>query len=402
MKIRSITYFCHPSRPLDTRVILKAGRLLSKVKRIFEDNDYEVETTRVATVPFPMILEGRLDQTIQLAQDMEAAAREAGIDYASLGPALPEFPASYDIIPEALAATGNIFFSGMMTRGREIFPVAVRACAGIIQRTATILADGFKNLFFCGLANVGPGSPFFPAAYWDQRAPAFAIATEAADLAVEAFTGTAELAEGRRRLTTAIEKHARRICSCARLLSCRFSGIDFSLAPFPEDSKSLGMAFERLGVQAVGLHGSLAAAAILTEAIETAQFPRCGFSGLFLPVFEDSVLARRAAEGILSIKDLLLYSAVCGAGLDTLPLAGETSAEQITALLLDVCALATRLDKPLTARLMPMPGRKVGDPIQFDFAFFSGSRVIALDALPLYNSHLSGNMPFHLSTLHGK
>jgi uncharacterized protein (UPF0210 family) len=137
-----------------------------------------------------------------------------------------------------------------------------------------------------------------------------------------------------------------------------------------------------MGVSKIGLHGSLAAAAILTEAVDRADFPHTGFSGFMQPILEDSVLARRAAEGTLTIKDVLLYSAVCGTGLDTVPLPGDTTAEQIAPLLLDLCALALRLDKPLTARLMPVPGKKAGDETNFDFAFFAPSKIMDLKAVP--------------------
>jgi len=102
-----------------------------------------------------------------------------------------------------------------------------------------------------------------------------------------------------------------------------------------------------------------------------------------LPVLEDALLARRAAEGSLTLKDLLLYSAVCGTGLDTVPLPGTATAQQLSAILLDVAALAQRLDKPLTARLMPIPGKQAGDPTGFDFTFFANSRVLAFEAEPL-------------------
>jgi uncharacterized protein len=82
----------------------------------------------------------------------------------------------------------------------------------------------------------------------------------------------------------------------------------------------------------------------------------------------------------LSIKDLLLYAAVCGTGLDTVPLPGDTSTEQLEAILLDVAALAHRLDKPLTARLMPIPGKVAGDPTGFDFAYFANSRAMSVQA----------------------
>jgi hypothetical protein len=135
---------------------------------------------------------------------------------------------------------------------------------------------------------------------------------------------------------------------------------------------------ERLGVARVGAQGSLFSAALLADAIDHARFPRCGFSGLMLPVLEDSVLAERAAEGLLTVTDLLLYSAVCGAGLDTVPLPGDIGEDELAAILLDVAALSTRLNKPLTARLMPIPGLSAGDPVVFPhFAYFAPSRVMA-------------------------
>jgi uncharacterized protein (UPF0210 family) len=269
----------------------------------------------------------------------------------------------------------------------------------VITRTATIDPNGFANLQFAALANVPPGSPFFPAAYHEGDEPAFAVAVEAADLAVSAFEGAASLEAGRAKLTAAIEANARQIVVVANLLkyrfSLRFGGIDFSLAPFPKEAQSIGAAFERMGVPRAGLHGSLTAAAILTEALDRADFPHAGFSGLMLPVLEDKMLAWRAAEGTLSVKDLLLYSAVCGTGLDTVPLAGDTTPEQLSALLLDLAALALRLDKPLTARLMPVPGKKAGDPTGFTFDYFANSRVMALRAEPL-KGMLGGDETFPL------
>src|SRR5690606_1502675 len=117
-------------------------------------------------------------------------------------------------------------------------------------------------------------------------------------------------------------------------------------------------------------------AAFITEAIDRAQFSRCGFSGLMLPVLEDAVLAQRAAEGLLSVSDLLNFASVCGVGLDTVPLAGDVSEAALAGILMDMAALATRLRKPLTARLMPLPGLSAGDAVQFDFPYFADSRVM--------------------------
>ena len=382
MKIRSITYFCNPKYPLDEKVLQKAGQFLSEAKFAYEAAGYEVQTTRLATIPFPELLgEENISKLPELTIQIDQIAQGLNIGYISLGPALPELPRSYNVIPEAIFVSKIIFFGGVMAdikRGLNL--AAVRACADVIVNCATLEPNGFANLQFAALANVDAGAPFFPAAYHHGDEPLFAIATESADLAVQAFEGVKSIEEARSNLISEIEKHGQRLTEVAKSFKSKFGGIDFSLAPFPSDAQSLGTAFEKLGIPKIGLHGSLLVAAILAEAIDSAKFLHTGFSGLMMPVLEDATLAKRAAEGTLTIKDVLLYSTVCGTGLDTIPLPGDTTAEQITPLLLDLSALALRLDKPLTARLMPIPGKKAGEETNFDFAFFAPSRVMALDA----------------------
>jgi uncharacterized protein (UPF0210 family) len=398
MKIRSITYFLNPGWPADLRRLQDAADFLAAAQTAYEEAGYQVQTTRLATPPFAQLLgAGRIQDGPSLARQFSKAIADLGIGYASLGPALMDLPESYAVIPDAIAASENIFFSGeMASMEKGISLAAVQACAEVIVRTAPLEPNGFANLRFAALANVPPGVPFLPAAYWDADEPSFAIGTEAADLAVQAFGGGQTIVEGRRALVAEIEKHGRQLENISSTLKFRFGlgfgGIDFSLAPFPDDAHSLGAAVEHMGVPKVGLHGSLAASAIMTEAIERANFYRAGFSGFMQPVLEDSVLAKRAADGTLTIKDLLLFSAVCGTGLDTVPLPGDASAGQIAALLLDLCALALRLDKPLTARLMPVPGKKAGEPTGFDFAFFANSRVMALEAENLGGALAGGDV----------
>ncbi|HQU35379.1 MAG TPA: DUF711 family protein [Anaerolineales bacterium] len=385
MKIRSITYFCNPKYPLEEKVLQKAGKFLAEAKSAYEAAGYEVQTVRLATIPFPKLLgDENSGKLMELTNQITGAVEKYGVSYVSLGPALPESPRSYEVIPDAIFVSKNVFFGGVMadkTRGLNL--AAIRACAEVIVRCAQIEANGFANLQFAALANVPAGAPFFPAAYHDKDKPAFALATESADLAVQAFENAKTMEEGRNNLTSEIEKHGKKLAKISNSLisnSRKFLGIDFSLAPFPDDAHSLGNAVEKMGIPKIGLHGSLAAAAILTETIDRADFSHTGFSGFMQPVLEDSVLAKRAAEGTLTIKDALLYSAVCGTGLDTIPLAGDTTAEQLVPLLLDLSALALRLDKPLTARLMPIPGKKAGDETNFDFPFFANSKVMSLES----------------------
>jgi len=379
---------------------------LAEARTNFEAAGYEVQTTRLATIPFPLLLGAdKIFETPRLAAEISQLLPEIGISYAALGPALPAILDSYGVLPTAISVSKNIFFSGVMAESKHgISLPAVNACAEVIVQTAQLDPNGFSNLNFAALANVPPGAPFFPAAYHNGNEPAFAIAMEAADVAVQAFESAETIEAGRNAVIAVLEENAKTLAKIADTLKfkymAKFGGIDYSLAPFPEETRSLGAAFERMGVPKVGLHGSLAAAAILTEAIERARFPRAGFSGLMMPVLEDARLAERAAEGRLTVKDLLLYSAVCGTGLDTVPLPGDVTSGQIAALLLDLSALALRLDKPLTARLMPIPGKQAGEMTSFDFGYFANSRVMALKAEPLGKA-LGGSETFELRRRQG-
>src|SRR5215216_3931662 len=186
MKIRSITYFCNPKFPLDEKVLHNAGTFLSKAKSAYEAAGYEVQTVRLATIPFPELLGDNIGRLPEFTRLIDLAAQQLNIGYVSLGPALPQMIRSYDLIPDAIFVSKNVFFGGVMaTKTRGIDLAAVRACAEVIVKCATLEQDGFANLQFAALANVQPGAPFLPAAYHDSDRPAFAIATEAADLAVQ-------------------------------------------------------------------------------------------------------------------------------------------------------------------------------------------------------------------------
>lgn len=369
MELRSITLFCAPD--------LAPARVLAFFRATAGGFPYPLQTRRVALPPFPDWWTSG-DEPAHLVQKWS----EAGADYLSIGPVQLRHDVGWlERLPGILGTGGALFASaevadcaGNVDTGRA------RAIAHLIRAASTTRENGFGNLYFTALANCPPGSPFFPVAYHDGGPPAFALAIEGADLAVHAFAGASSLSDARSRLVAAIEEAAQRLVRAAEALAeeqgIPFAGLDFSLAPYPEDARSLAGAMEALGLPWVGASGSLFAAAFIAEAIGRASFPRCGFSGLMLPVLEDSVLAARAAQGRLSLSDLLSYAAVCGVGLDTVPLAGDIPEEALAAVLLDVAGLALRLDKPLTARLMPLPGLRAGDPVHFDFPYFADSRVM--------------------------
>ena len=201
------------------------------------------------------------------------------------------------------------------------------ACARAVKQLAQITPLGFGNLRFAATANCPPNIPFLPAAYHAGGSPCFSIAVQAADVVLEALRGAGGMSDIEDRLVRALEVATEPVERIADTLVVEFGyafgGIDLSPAPFPSDDVSIGGAVESAGVDRFGAPGTLYVAAMITRAIRRTKVRRCGFSGLMLPVLEDSVLARRAAEHPPSLHELLLYSAVCGTGLDTIPLPGR-------------------------------------------------------------------------------
>lgn len=380
MNIRSITAFVDVAYPLNEEAVIELGRVVSTVRDALIETGFTVQTTRMAVQPFPEIVS--LTEALPLAKALEAAVESGQFDYVSLGPVRLSHPEEYLVaIPDILVQTETAFASiEVANRETGIGLQRIRAASEVIQRVAHLREDGFANLRLAVLANVGPWSPFFPAAYHGGDHNRIALAIEGADLAVTATGQAASLQEARARLIWAIESNAEQMEAVVRQAlghaGVAFQGIDFSLAPYPEDTRSIGTALEQLGLPAFGGAGSLLAAAFLTDALDRAQFTRTGFCGLMLPVLEDSRLALRAAEGALQVSDLLVYSAVCGTGLDTIPLPGDIDQDRLASALMDMSALALRLNKPLTARFMPLPGKRAGDKVTFDFEYFADSRVM--------------------------
>jgi uncharacterized protein (UPF0210 family) len=384
MQVRAITGFIDPGWPIAPDRIQVLTTAMKDCRTALQDTGYEVQTLRLATPP-PSEMENPVPVTERsdLARQLEAECFVHGIDYAAVGPALPEELEAFDAIPSILSATENIFTSAIIAdQASGLSLQASRACARAIQAISKIQSNGFANVRFAALANVPAGVPFFPAAYHRGGPPALAIAAEAADLPVHVLETSTSLREVRQSLIGTIETQATTLAhNTERVIrehNIRFLGIDLSYAPYPDKERSLGTALEALGLPSVGGVGSAAAAAFLADCLDCADFPRVGFCGLFLPVFEDQVLAKRAAEGILNLSDLLLYSTLCGTGLDTIPLPGDASVEALTGVLIDLGAVSLRHGKPLTARLMPIPGKSAGDEVKFNFEYFAPSRVMPL------------------------
>lgn len=382
MNIRSVTCFVNAEAPNKlVGTVRSAAEVAAQVRAALESGGFPVQTTRLATQSLSLTP----DALLELARRLSEQCAVAGFEYLSLGPVAAGSDQAgepdLNVIPRLIHAADSIFCSVQIaTKAGGVQMGTIRNLARTIGEVAHSTDMGFGNLRLAALANVGPHSPFFPAAYHDGGTPALALATESADVAVTALSDEGALEDARGRLVSAVESVAGDLVRLAMPLAerhnFRFAGIDFSLAPFPELARSIGAAVEQLGVERFGAPGTLFAASFLTDCLRRAHYPHCGFNGLMLPVLEDAVLAGASRQKMFTVNDLLLYSAVCGTGLDTVPLPGDVTEDELAGILLDVATLALCLDKPLTARLMPIPGARAGDLTEFDFPYFASGRVL--------------------------
>jgi uncharacterized protein (UPF0210 family) len=351
-----------------------------------------VQTVRLATRPlFDDLAEWSASQLLDYARELQQALTEAGLSYCALGPAQaahPDFPLErIELIPDLLAAS-NVSSLTVQLADQEhgLREEAALLAARVILRLAHETDEGFGNFNFAVLACVAPGTPFFPAAY-HSGASSLAFGLQGAGIirgVAQTWQASGDpqpwaLAQISERVRRELEEQALPVVelgqSLAREAGLRFGGID--LSPAPMGAESIGAAIEAFGYGKLGGPGTLALVSALTRALKSSSLPTCGYNGLMLPVLEDALLGQRWAEGCVSVHELLLYSTVCGTGLDTIPLPGDTSAEAIAHLLLDVATLAWRLNKPLSARLFPVPGKRAGESTAFSSPYLTNTRLRA-------------------------
>ena len=373
-KIRTVTAFLNLDRAQYKEQIADALQMLRRAKTIFESRGYEVETIRIATQPFPEYTKGLTpQQTIAFFKDLDALAEKEkfapGIGPAMLGADDPESQA--DLLADILAGTKHIRGSIVIAGEDGVRWRAIGAAARAIKKLEDSTEHSQGNFNLGAIADVPPLSPFFTAAYVSGFGHQFAIGLESANIVAEAFRGATDIDAARQKLTnmltieaSEIERHANRID-----METGWAYVGIDLSPAPLKDVSIGAAIENLIAQPFGSAGTLTAAATITAAVKAVPVKQTGYNGLMLPILEDSRLAERWSQSRVSLEGLLSYSAVCGTGLDTIPLPGDISTDQLTLILADVATLAVKWHKPLSARLLPVKGKIAGDTTEFNDPF---------------------------------
>lgn len=380
VRVRAITAGVALDRLADRGAVERALGALARARRRFEAEGYEVQTTRVTMPP----LVASLDATARRAALESIVAIDTMIGAAgavcSIGPVLTADHPDDDLAAwsaELVKATRGTSFSvvvaspagGVHAHGAAVAAAVMHAVAGAVPQ-------GKGSFRFAAAANVPAGTPFFPVG-WHDGPDNLALGLESADLVREAFTSASDAEDGARRLAARMTSELREVerigTAIAQAEKLAYGGIDPS--PAPGGARSIGAALEALSHVPFGDAGTLRACAVVTEVLKSLPVKQCGYAGLMLPVLEDEVLAQRAIEGRYGLRDLLLFSSVCGTGLDVIPVPGSTTIETLTNIVLDVAAQSVKLRKPLSARLYLIPGKSAGEHVHVDDPLLSDSVV---------------------------
>jgi len=379
-KVRAITAFVRLYRARYRAQIAETLKMLRAAKAAIEQGGYEVESIRITTQPFPEMIRGfSRKEAIAFLRAYDELAVKESFD-TSIGPAMQrdtDDPGNVELLGEVLSASRTLEASVFIAGEDGLHLKSIRAAAKLIKYLEEHSPRSQANFNFAATAMLEPYAPFYPGSYHLGDGKRFAIGLESANIVEEVFAQTGNNSSAAEKLTAALATHARAIEAIAKKVAEQtgwtYVGLDPTPAPLKE--VSIGAAIEKFTGVRFGSSGTMAAAAVITKAVKAVPVKQIGYAGLMLPVLEDSRIAQRWSEGAVNMDALLAYSAVCGTGLDTIPLPGDITVEQLERILSDVATLAVKWHKPLTARLQPVAGKKAGERSDFDDPFLTNATI---------------------------
>ncbi|HET9284135.1 MAG TPA: DUF711 family protein [Candidatus Angelobacter sp.] len=380
-KIRAITAFVRLDRAKYREQVADAMKMLLAAKEAFTKAGYEVETIRITTQSFPEYTKGLSEQqALEFFRDYDKLSQQQGFT-PDIGAAMTQDsddPKQADLLARILAETQNLNGYIAVADDSGIHWHAVQAAARVMKYLEDHTTHSEGNFHFAAGAFPPAIAPFFPVSHTIDSGHGFALGLESANIVQQVFAGAkGDLNSAGDQLTAALTVQAKRVEEIAQRVASstgwKYQGID--LTPVPLKEISIGGAFETLLHGEIGSPGSLSVAYTITSAVKRVPVRQVGYSGLMLPVLEDSVLAQRWESGTITRDSLMSYSSVCSTGLDAVPLPGDISQQDLEKIIGDMASLAVKWHKPLSARLLPVAGKKSGDMTEFSSPFLANIHI---------------------------
>lgn len=365
----------------------KARNLVRVGEAISDQYGIPIINKRISVTPISLVA-APSDATdyVCFAKALDAAAESVGVNFIGGFSALVQKGYSdsdrklIDSIPEALSTTGKVCSSvNLATTRAGINMDAVKEMGGIIKKTASLTAcqDAIGCCKLVVFANAAQDNPFMAGAFTGVGEPECAINVGVSGPgvikhAMESVRGCdlGEVAEAIKKAAFKITRVGQLVAREASLrLDVPFGIIDLSLAPTPVVGDSIARILEEFGLEVCGTWGTTAALAMLNDAVKKggtmASSYVGGLSGAFIPVSEDEGMIAAVNCGALTLEKLEAMTCVCSVGIDMVAIPGDTPASTISALIADEMAIGVFNNKTTAVRIIPVPGKKVGDCAEF-------------------------------------
>lgn len=365
------------------KITTKAKDLVKVGEQIQEEYGIPIINKRVTVTPISLIAAASHDQDyVKYALTLDKAAHTLGIDFIGGYSALVQKgyqsgdKTLIKSIPEALAQTDLVCASVNVGSTRSGINMDAVAEMGQAVKKASELdfMTNAKMVIFC---NAVEDNPFMAGGFCGVSEPDTVINVGVSGpgvvkKALEKVKGASMdvVAETIKQTAFKVTRMGQMVGAVAsERLGVPFGIVDLSLAPTPAVGDSVAQVLEEIGLEQVGTHGTTAALAMLNDAVKKGGIMACshvgGLSGAFIPVSEDAGMIDAVNAGTLTLSKLEAMTAVCSVGLDMIAVPGDTPAETISAMIADEAAIGMINNKTTAVRVIPVPGKKVGETVEF-------------------------------------
>ncbi|HIQ66587.1 MAG TPA: PFL family protein [Candidatus Coproplasma stercoravium] len=368
------------------RVCSQAENLVKVAESLSKEYGIPIVNKRVSVTPASIVCAPFAAQSAKVGKALDKAASALGIDFlggysALVHKGMADYEKTFiETIPEVLATTEKLCSSINIGSSKSgINMDAVRLMGEIVKKTAELTKDrdGFGCARLVVFCNAVEDNPFMAGAFHGVGESGTVVNVGVSgpgvvQHAIESIPDAdlTELAEMIKRTAFKITRAGQLVArEAAKRLGAEFGIVDLSLAPTPARGDSVAQILEEMGLESVGTHGTTACLAMLNDAVKKggvmASSRVGGLSGAFIPVSEDIGMIEAAERGGLNIDKLEAMTAVCSVGLDMIAVPGDTPASTISAIIADEAAIGMINNKTTAVRIIPAPGKDVGDCVNF-------------------------------------
>ena len=400
MNIRSITYTIDFNN-LENEIYL--GKVEKNIKTLIDgyySNHKSIRTIRFNVKPLNDMVINNADSFLNKVQLLSEFSKNLKVRWFNISFDLSgESKENVDILCEysyEILKQFNNSFVNLITTRDFINNYAILKSSSLVKKISLLSQNGIDNFRLGVSMNIKPNTPFFPFSYSDN-CDSFSIALETTQFLLDIISSR-YIGNHMKLKENIIEEMGRGVKfiehvsdDISNTLNILYNGLDMSLAPYQDENVSVVEILNRLGVENFGSNGTQFLTSYLTsilkEIAKLSDIKVVGFNGVMYSLLEDKLMCKSNNNNTFSIDSLILYSTVCGCGLDMIPLPGCTSNEEIASIMLDVATTSIKLDKPLGVRILPIPNKKSGEVTCLTLDFLTNTKI-----LNIKNIHVDKNL----------